>query len=266
MSSNSFSKKLCMNQFSIRLSTIAQTTFFDLQKNERLTAAFIYVVEGGACLRTDTATLTIESGSLLYVPEHTVYTLQWHSDQKIRYYTIFATARDYDTAMMKDDFPLQLVRELSTPETGATFAALYELMKSGERIAKIRAVSLYYDFYASALQYLQSATERVYHPALLQAITLLSERYAENDPFSDIARECCISETRLYHLFREQIGVSPVAFRNEKRIQRAAELLQSDLSVEEIAERTGFNSVPYFYETFKKRTGLTPNEYKKIAR
>ncbi len=261
-----FTKRLCMSQFSIRLSTIPQPKFFDVQENGKLTAAFIYLAEGEGVLRTDTLNLRLTEGSLLYVPEKTRYTLRWLSADKTKYYTVFAVASNYDTAMMNDKFHLQIVKELSTRATGDLFHTLYGLMKSGERIEKIRAVSLYYGFYAEALRYLQSAPSVVYHPAVVKAVEWLGEHFAEDTPIPEIAKICCISEPRLYALFREQVGASPTAFRNEKRVQRAAELLKTELSVEEICERTGFNSLPYFYETFKKLTHLTPNEYRRVIR
>ncbi len=265
MLSNTYSKTLCMNQLKIRLSNIPQSKFFDVQKNEKLTSAFIYIERGEAVLHTDTLSLPLQEGSLLYVPEKVFYTLKWLSEEDIQYYTIFATASDYNTTMMNDKFPLQIVKKLSSPQTGNTFAQIYELMQSGERIQKIKAVALYYDFYAQALQHLQSAPETQYHPALQKAMDYLSEHYNEELSVAKLAQICYISETRLYHLFQQQINTSPILFRNMKRVQKAAELLQTELSVEEICERTGFNSLPYFYRIFKEHTQLTPNEYRKLA-
>ena len=48
-------------------------------------------------------------------------------------------------------------------------------------------------------------------------------------------------------------------------LEYAWSLLESrDMSVGEIAFASGYNSVPYFLYVFKKRSGITPSEYKKI--
>ncbi|MTI37885.1 helix-turn-helix domain-containing protein, partial [Fulvivirga lutimaris] len=54
-------------------------------------------------------------------------------------------------------------------------------------------------------------------------------------------------------------------FINDLRIEEAKRLLKGDnnLNVLEILYEVGFNSKSAFYEHFKKKTGLTPNQFKK---
>ena len=82
-----------------------------------------------------------------------------------------------------------------------------------------------------------------------------------------LAAAACISESRLFHLFREELGTTPVKFRNEIRAERAAQALRSGTaSIDEIAMTHGFHSTVYFRETFKRVTGMTPSEYRTMAR
>ena len=49
-----------------------------------------------------------------------------------------------------------------------------------------------------------------------------------------------------------------------KRIQKAKELLLDDkLSIEEVAEKVGYNDYFYFLKSFKKNTGISPSKYRK---
>ncbi|HEX2951574.1 MAG TPA: helix-turn-helix transcriptional regulator [Armatimonadota bacterium] len=67
-------------------------------------------------------------------------------------------------------------------------------------------------------------------------------------------------------LFREQYGLSPKQYLQQIRMEKAEELLQSNLfSVTVIAEKTGFSSVYHFCRAFKNYTGFTPLEYQKHA-
>ena len=51
---------------------------------------------------------------------------------------------------------------------------------------------------------------------------------------------------------------------NHKRIVAAQKLLlESELTVLDIAMQVGFNSKSAFYSAFKKHTQLTPSEFKK---
>jgi len=55
-------------------------------------------------------------------------------------------------------------------------------------------------------------------------------------------------------------------FVNSYRIEHAKTLLQGDtaMKMEDLAERSGFNSLSTFYTAFKKQTQLTPAKYKTL--
>ena len=66
--------------------------------------------------------------------------------------------------------------------------------------------------------------------------------------------------------FKETIGYNYVDYCNLARIFRAEELLlNTDLSVTQIAEQLHFGTVSYFNRLFKKHTGQTPLQYRKIV-
>jgi YesN/AraC family two-component response regulator len=51
---------------------------------------------------------------------------------------------------------------------------------------------------------------------------------------------------------------------NETRIIKAQHLLiETENSVADIAEKTGFTNSSYFYRMFKKFNGVTPNDYRR---
>jgi AraC family transcriptional regulator len=68
-------------------------------------------------------------------------------------------------------------------------------------------------------------------------------------------------------IFKENIGERPLAYIQLKRIERAQFLMiTSDLTFNEIAIETGFESLAYFSRMFKKVTGQTPSVYRKNNR
>ena len=81
---------------------------------------------------------------------------------------------------------------------------------------------------------------------------------------AELARECCLSESRFLHLFREVSGKSVTAFIASIRIERAKELLAStDLSVREIAEAVGYEDQNYFSRCFRKAEGCSPRDFRR---
>ena len=67
----------------------------------------------------------------------------------------------------------------------------------------------------------------------------------------------------LRHTFKEIYGVSPNQYLTKIRIEAAKKLLLStDLSIEDISKKSGFNSLSHFTSNFKKYTGKTPAEFR----
>ncbi len=65
--------------------------------------------------------------------------------------------------------------------------------------------------------------------------------------------------------FKEETNMTPLEYLTSLRIGEAKELLirSTFRSVEEVSDRCGFNDCFYFSKVFKKRTGLSPRDYRK---
>ena len=71
------------------------------------------------------------------------------------------------------------------------------------------------------------------------------------------------SRASLFNRVKALTGMGPSNYINKLRMECAAEMLRkTELSMTEIAERTGFSSSRYFSTTFKKYMGVTPTQYK----
>ncbi len=67
--------------------------------------------------------------------------------------------------------------------------------------------------------------------------------------------------------FKEQTGVSPYAYRSKARIDKARELLvNSDLSLSQIASELGFSDVYAFSKQFRKAAGIPPARFRAMQR
>ncbi|WP_317929939.1 helix-turn-helix transcriptional regulator [Halioxenophilus sp. WMMB6] len=70
---------------------------------------------------------------------------------------------------------------------------------------------------------------------------------------------------RLSHIFKEYLGVSPIIWRNEIRLEKACQLLTySQYNIGQIAAMVGYEDQLYFAKVFKKRLGFTPSAYRAI--
>jgi len=79
----------------------------------------------------------------------------------------------------------------------------------------------------------------------------------------DLARHAGMSRTSLERHFQAALGVTPMIYLRNLRLRHAAELLvNTDFSLKEIADQSGFTSMPYFFRAFRSCYGVPPMEYR----
>ena len=72
------------------------------------------------------------------------------------------------------------------------------------------------------------------------------------------------SPTHFCRAFRQSIGMPPFQWRNERRIERAKELLADPMrSIAEIALEIGYGAQPQFTTAFGRATGRTPGQWRR---
>lgn len=78
-----------------------------------------------------------------------------------------------------------------------------------------------------------------------------------------IANYVGLSESRASHLFKEIFGESIISFCLNNRLDIACDRIKfTELTLEHIADITGFGSYPYFNRAFRKKYGISPSEYR----
>jgi transcriptional regulator GlxA family with amidase domain len=80
------------------------------------------------------------------------------------------------------------------------------------------------------------------------------------------ARRANLSDSQFSHLFQKHVGTSPMNYLNELRMQRASELLtNTDWPIKRIAHQLGYEDALYFSKAFRKNTGHSPSQHRKLV-
>ncbi|MFW6367508.1 MAG: helix-turn-helix domain-containing protein [bacterium] len=94
-------------------------------------------------------------------------------------------------------------------------------------------------------------------------IDFLRRHLDEPITVSYAARRLGIGRRRLERRFADCFGWGPGEQLMRLRIERARQLLvDTDSPISQIAEESGFSCSAQFSTTFKRRTGMTPSEYR----
>jgi len=85
-----------------------------------------------------------------------------------------------------------------------------------------------------------------------------------NQPLSvdDLAQQANMSRRSFDRHFKSALGVSPKAWINQQRINRAKQLLEvEDLSIEQLASKVGYDNGITLRINFNKYVGVAPSQY-----
>ena len=102
-------------------------------------------------------------------------------------------------------------------------------------------------------------------PKLKNVLSYMRNNYDKQISLNDMAIAAGMSPKYFCYFFRDMTGKTPVEYLNGYRIEKASKkLLNTDLSITDIAYLCGFNDLSYFIKTFKSIKNITPTKFRKI--
>jgi len=114
-------------------------------------------------------------------------------------------------------------------------------------------------------------TEEILDPAIIvqhdrakEMLDYLHAHYQEKISLENLAAHVFLSREECSRFFKKMVGMTPFTYLLHYRLRKSMELLRdSEQSITTIATTTGFSTVSYYIEKFKKYTGYSPHVYRK---
>jgi len=114
---------------------------------------------------------------------------------------------------------------------------------------------------------MQSLLEAFRDPKVGQSLQLIHSTPSENWTVESLASEVAMSRSRFAKRFSELIGIGPMSYLSDWRLQKALSLLDnSQLNVQQVADQTGYRSASAFSRAFSGKFGFTPRDYRRPSR
>lgn len=102
------------------------------------------------------------------------------------------------------------------------------------------------------------------YKSIVRVIQYIDDNFSQTIKLAELSRLANMSATKLKKLFRQFTGCTITEYILSKKTDYASHLLaDSDLSIEELAKKVGFDTIAGFSTSFKKQTGIPPSEYRK---
>lgn len=116
------------------------------------------------------------------------------------------------------------------------------------------------------VQTLHQHLPKPYSKVIRDVIDYLNQHYGEEISLADAANRVFLNRSYLSYLFVQETGSNFSDFLADLRFEKAKELLASGgMKNYEVADAVGYKDFRHFGQMFKKHTGMTPSEYRKLA-
>ena len=255
-------------------------------KNVRSPFARLYlVVEGRAQISLPSGIYNLTPGHLYYIPAFTTHSYICDSLFSHYYIHIYENNLEAESMLNNWDFPveadateydIELLKRLtyinpflklpmSNPEIYDNHKTLVSNIGMNVRRpfhVKMESRGILFILLS---RFLKMATPKVEtrDDRIRTIISHIRSNLYENQDIDQLAKLACMSKDHFIRIFKKETGDTPNAYITKKKME-AAELLliTSDEPIKNVAIKLGYDDCSYFNKTFKKYSGITPQQYR----
>jgi len=157
-------------------------------------------------------------------------------------------------------------REISGPLSGWLANRMVREFMSEDEAAPLAIEGVLLEMLAESARSMEEKTASSAPSWLRRVRELLQESYQETPGLTQLAGIAGVHPVHLSREFHRHFNMTVGEFVRKRRIEHASELLsKSDLSLAEIASACGFSDQSHFCALFKKHSGLTPANFRKLS-
>lgn len=255
------------------------TARYDYKKNWRLVPhshdyfQMIYFLSGAGSLFLAHREYSVRRGDLFLIKPHIKHGLAPHSPLK----TLDLKFRVFDAGLRQS--LLNATDRIS--ERGCMLTNLFEnIRREGEATNYLYRESCNLSLLQMLIHYLRrdrqepdagaaglASEELPGDDVVRRALEFIRSHYAEDLDLPRIADRLQRSDRHIRQHFEECLGVPPMRYLVQYRIQRAKELIQySDHALKEVADLVGFKSIHHFTRVFREIAGESPGAWRRKYR
>ena len=97
------------------------------------------------------------------------------------------------------------------------------------------------------------------------SISYITSNLSNDLSLETVANKFSFSSNYFSKIFKDTTGMSYIEFLLQQRIEKAKQLLEkTNFKIYSVSLQVGYDNVGYFIRIFKKRTGLSPEEYRRL--
>lgn len=144
------------------------------------------------------------------------------------------------------------------------FISIEQIHQSGKHLSEEFAMNLLERLLLRCIEEEPQASHKRVDTRIIEACQFMTNNLADDIRIEDIASHVCLSPSRLAHLFRDEMGINILRWREDQRVIRAKLLLQTTQDpIARIGRTVGYDDQLYFSRVFRKRVGVSPSDFRR---
>ena len=145
-----------------------------------------------------------------------------------------------------------------------TYNYMINNMNNIEKYSELKQIKIVTDSYYALCDITNGQLDKQNINRVNQIVKYINDNYFDcNISLSSIAEKFNMNESYLSYVFKQQSGVKLSSYIENLRIKKAEELLKnSDLSISEISDKTGYLAANTFCRAFRRVTGINATTYR----
>ncbi len=235
---------------------------------------FIYCVEGAGMYWIDEQEYHVHENQCFILPANCPhrYAADEHHPWTIYWIHFGGSLAPYYADQMQA--PLDIRPEIDSRISTRThiFEEIFQTLHQGQGLQQLHYASCLFHYYLGTLRYVNQFRQTrdddsVANDVVAAAIHFMNENIEKHLSLQHFADYVGFSASHFSHLFLARMNESPMSYFNRLKIDAAAQLLEdTDMKINQISFKVGFEDAYYFSRLFTRIKGKSPKQWRKDER
>lgn len=260
------------NLYVRKIGFFPKVKFHYVQKDEGCNyCMLIYCTDGKGWYKIDDKCYPVEKNQYVILPSGRPYTFGADDENPWTIYFIHFRGRLKDSFVTTPPLPGQILpgEHSRLQDRLKLFEEIYSCFSMGyiKEYMAYSSMCLYLFLasfvYLEQYRHLTIPTHKGY-PLSSRAIYYMQENIQQNLTLEQLSSYFKYSPSHFSMLFQRETGVSPINYFIRLKVQKACQYIElTNLKINEVALKLGFDEPAYFSRIFTKIMGITPSEYRR---